>query len=200
MKKMIKLNCIAAFCITILSACNGNPETKEGEKLASTNAISSETETFNESSTYNQKISRDYALACIKAYDSVYDINNICKNEKAIAKAFTKSIGFPRHTDSLDIAKWIANLVQDSATKNYEGVRIKLGIYVDPKPKSFNLSEAVINKISAVDASGGNKIGRLTAFLWAYKTKKNTTMMKAAADSTNNIDLGEPLNLGDLKP
>lgn len=197
---MFNLCCSAALGIILMVACESKSENKEAKKLASTSINADATGTFIESRTYNQKISRDYALACIKAYDSVYDINNICKNEKAIAKAFTKSIGFPRHTDSLDIAKWIANLAQDSATKNYEGVRIRLGIYVDPKQKNFNLSELAINKINEVDENGSTKVGRLTAFLWAYKTKKNTAMMKSATDSTNNEDLGEPLNLGDLKP
>lgn len=199
---MTYLGCIAALGITLLSACNSEPENNEGEKLSSPASKVNEIATA-ESSTYNHKIPTAYALACIKAYDSIYDVKSICKNEKAIAKAFTKSISFPRHTDSLDIAKWIANLAQDPTTKDYVGVRIRLGIYVDPTIKSFNLTDDVITKITAVDANGNNKVGRLTAFLWAYKIKSSTSTMKTTEnknDEDEEDDLGDPLNLGDLQP
>ncbi len=198
MKKMMSLSCIASLCITLLSACNSEPKNNESEKLSSPASKATEI-AFEESSSYNHKIPTAYALACIKAYDSIYDIKNICKNEKAIAKAFTKSITFPRHIDSLDIAKWIANLAQDPVTKDYVGVRIRLGIYVDPKATSFNLTDEVITKITAADAKGNNKVGRLTAFLWAYKIKGSSSL-KVASDSTSQEDLGDPLNLGDLNP
>lgn len=192
MKKIIEPLFVAAFSITIIAACNNTTENKEGEKLAATAKSNEVTKSYNESSSYNKVIDSNYALACIKAYDSIYDVKNICKNEKAIARAFSKSIIFPRHDDSTDIASWIANLAKNPATKDYEGIRIKLGVYVNPA--QFNLDKDVKDKITAL------KLGRLTAFLWAYKTKASNTMIKSAADSTSNIDLGEPLNYGDLKP
>jgi hypothetical protein len=191
MKKMMYLCCIAALGITLITACNSTTEKKEGDNPSSKSKTVDKATTYNESSTYNKVIDSNYALACIKAYDSIYDVKNIRKNEKAIAKAFSKSITFPRHDDSTDIASWIANLAKNPATKDYEGIRIRLGIYVDPK--TFNLDKDVKDNITAF------KFGRLTAFLWAYKLK-NSSNMRVAGDSTFQVDLGEPLNYGDLKP